>query len=165
MSQKINPHFVSVFVHHAVYKTISGCLASTSALSLSQTFYRVHKGEITPHAANAIACPLLCVLSGLQYTTLKQPITSRASLDLALQRIHSLFSFDDSDGPLEVLEEAKMFFEHDLGNARREGLAALDEALAGFPVSGGDLALWEEHRLMSAFEQAMGKSPTEGTLK
>jgi len=150
MSQKINPHFVSVFVYHAVYRTITGCLASTSALSLPQTFFRIRKGEITPDAANAVACPLLCVLSGLQYTPLKQPITSRASLDLALQSILSLFSFDDADGPLEVREQAKMFLEHDLGNARREGLAALEEALAGFPVSGGDLALWEEHRLTSA---------------
>lgn len=151
MSQKINPHFVSVFVYHAVYKTITGCLALTSALSLSQTFFRIHKGEITPDVANAVACPLLCVLSGLRYTTLKEPITSRASLYLALEGIRSLFSFaDDADEPLDVQEQARMFLEHNLGNARKEGLAALEEALAGFPVSGGDLALWEAHRLTSA---------------
>jgi hypothetical protein len=48
-----------------------------------------------------------------------------------------------------------MFFEHDLANARAAGLAALDEALAGFPVSGGDLSLWEERRLTTCSKDAM----------
>lgn len=150
MRNNINPHFVSVFVYHAVYKTITGCLAATSSLSLSQTFYRIHKGEIRPDAAYAVACPLLWVLTGLQYMQLQQPIVNRASLKLALQGIRALFSF--ADEPLAVRKQAKMFLNHDLATARTEGLAALDEALAGFPVSGGDLALWEEHRLTLASE-------------
>jgi len=166
MRKNINPHFVSVFVYHIVYKSITGRLAYASAMSLSQTFYRIHTGEITPDIANAVACPLLCVLSGLQYTRLKQPITSRASLNLALKDIRNLFSFaDESDEPLDVREQARKFLEHNLENARMDGLAALDEALAGFPVSGGDLALWEEHRLTSAAEQAVVNSLPAGALK
>lgn len=163
MRNNINPHFVSVFVYHAVYKTITGCLAATSALSLSKTFYRIHRGELTPDLANAVACPLLCVLSTLQYMQLQQPIVNRASLKLALQGIRSLFSF--ADEPLAVRKQAKMFLSHDLATAQTEGLAALDEALAGFPVSGGDLALWEEHRLTSVCEQATAKSLPVGALK
>ena len=150
MRNNINPHFVSVFVYHAVYKTITGCLASSSALSLSQTLYRIHKGEIRLEAALDEACPMLWVLSGLECMQLQQPIVNRTSLKLALQGVRSLFSFDDE--PLAVRKQVKMFLAHYFAAVRTEGLAALDEALAGFPVSGGDLALWEKHRLTTASE-------------
>ena len=163
MRKSINPHFVSVFVYHAVFKTISGRLAATSSLSLSKTFYLMHKGELKPSAAFAVACPLLWVLTRLQYMQLEQPIVNRASLKLAMQGIRSLFSCTDE--PLAVRKLAKMFLEHDLATAHKEGLAALDEALAGFPVSGGDLAVWQEHRLTSASQQAMAKSFPAVALK
>jgi hypothetical protein len=153
MRNNINPHFVSLFVYHAVYKTMTGCLASTSSLTLSQTFHSLDKGEIKPSAAYAVACPLLWVIAGLEYMQLEQPIVTRASLKSAMQGIRRLFSFEDA--PPDVRKQAKMFLEHDLANARVAGLAALDEALAGFPVSGGDLTLWEERRLTICSKEAM----------
>lgn len=166
MRNNINPNFVSVFAYHVVYKTVTGCLAATSSLSLSKTFYLIHKGELKPEIAYAVACPLLVVISDLENMQLEQPIVDRASLKLAMQGMRSLFGFADaSDECLAVKEEAKMFLEHVLAIAHTEGLAALDEALAGFPVSGGDLALWAEHRLTSASQKAMAKSWPTGALK
>jgi hypothetical protein len=34
-----------------------------------------------------------------------------------------------------------------MNHAKNKGLAALEEALAGFPVSGGDFAVWEDYLL------------------
>jgi hypothetical protein len=81
-------------------------------------------------------------------------------------RIRSLFAFAKAaDEPRAVKVQAKMFLKHDLAIAQKEGLAALGEAMAGFPVSGGDLARWQEHRLASAVEQLMAKCLPAGALK
>lgn len=144
----LNLNFVSLFVYHAVFKTMCGTLAYDSAASLGKAFYRVEKGEIEPYVGNVVASPLLCVLSALQHKRLRQPITNRASLNLALKAIRSEFSFANAaDEPPDVRKQAKEFLKHNFCLAQKEGRVALDEALAGFPVSAGDLTTWEEHRL------------------
>lgn len=145
MSQIIKAHFISVFVYHAIFRTMTKHLATKSALSLHDTFKRVDKGELPASAYSALALPLLSVLGGLTYIHLQQPIADHESFESVMDLIFSV-QFIAEDMPW-VRDEALVFLKFSMETARQEGLAALEEALSDFPVSGGDLANWELHRL------------------
>lgn len=145
MSQIIKSHFISVFVYHAIFRTMTRHLATKSALSLHDTFNRVAKGELPASAYCALALPLVSVLGGLTYFHLQQPISDHESFEAVMDHIFSA-QFIGEEMPW-VRDEALVFLEFAMESARQEGLAALEEALSGFPASGGDLANWEWHRL------------------
>jgi hypothetical protein len=109
--------------------------------------YRLPNGEMPIYGTAMVATPLLCALAGMASMSLQEPISDRATFDAAVQGIFAQFEeFDDF--PL-VAERAMTISQSYMNQAKEEGLAALEEALAGFPVSGGDFAVWEDHLLGS----------------
>lgn len=155
MSQNINANFVSLFVNHAIFRTLTLGLSTTAMFSLSRNFHGIDKGERKPSTTDVVANPVVCVLSAMALSQLQQPITDKASLERAIENIRPMFEVTE-DFP-SVANEAMESMEYDLDNARKAGLAALEEALAGFPISDGDFALWDEHLLTN---QKIDKTPS-----
>jgi hypothetical protein len=145
MSQNTNAKFVSLFVNHAILRALTLGLSTTAVFSLSRNSHPTENGERRPSTLDMVANPVVCVLSAMALGQLKRPITNTASLERAIENIRAMFAATVDFPSIE--SEAKEAMEYDLGNARKAGLAALEEALAGFPISGGDLDLWSEHLL------------------
>jgi hypothetical protein len=145
MNNHITPHLVSLFVYHAVFKAMTWLISFASLPSLKESMYSLPSGRIPPYGTAMVATPLLCALAGMASMSLQEPISDRATFDAAMQGIFAQFEeFDEF--PL-VAERATKISQGSMNYAKEQGLAALEEALAGFPVSGGDFAVWEEHML------------------
>ena len=153
-------HLNSLFVHHVVIKALMGILASSACAHLSETFLQVHKQEIEPSIWTTVATPLLCVVAALQHICPDEPITDRESLDLVLGRIR--MQFDVTKDFPAVGANAMMLLEHALRHTRAYGLFALEEVKAGYPVSGGDLAVWDAHQLECSVRVALAGQATPG---
>lgn len=144
MSQDINKHLVSNFVHYAIFRAMTLGLSFTSLMSLCQTFVDIDKGEIGSSMQNAVATPVLCVLAGMASIQIQEPITDEQSLDWAIEDIRAGFEVGGDDYPPSIQAEAVRCMENWLGVTRSRGMEALAEALAGFPVSGGDFTVWND---------------------
>jgi hypothetical protein len=144
-AKHIQKQLTSFFVHAAVMNAMVAILSSTASLSLSQTMAQIRKKEIEPCSGSVVAVPMMCVLSSLEYIFFKVPITGRKSFDDVKATIRQQCEVVQEFPVVEV--EAMSFLEHALAYATKSGLEALEEALAGFPVSGADIAIWDAHQL------------------
>lgn len=120
-------------------------------MSIDAPLDRVQSGEIQPSRAVLVALPLLCSLAGMASMSLEEPIVDRATFEVAMKGIFEQFEeFDEFDEFPFASEEAMTLSKKYMNRAKRRGLAALEEALAGFPVCGGDLAVWDDYMLESS---------------
>ncbi len=156
----LNIHLNSLFVHHVVIKALMGILSSTAGSHLSETFVQIHKQEIEPSIWTTVATPLLCVVAALQHICPDEPITDCESLDLVLDQIR--MQFDVTEDFPAVGAKALMLLGHALRYTRTYGLFALEEVKAGYPVSGGDLAVWDAHQLECSVRVAIAGQVTPG---
>jgi hypothetical protein len=147
MNNHINPHLVSLFVYHAVFKAMTSGISFASLSSLEESMHGVQSGEIPLYGAALVATPLLCSLAGMASMSLQKPISDRATFDAAMEGIFA--QFEEFDAFPFVAARAMELSHKYMSHAKTRGLAALEEALAGFPVSGGDVAIWEDHMLGS----------------
>ena len=143
MNNHITPHLVSLFVYHAVFKAMTWGISFASLPRLEESMHRLPSGEIPPYGIAMVATPLLCALAGMASMSLQEPISDRATFDAAVQGIFA--QFEEFDEFPFVAERAMTISQNYMNHAKKKGLAALEEALAGFPVSGGDFAVWEDH--------------------
>ena len=150
----IKTHLVSLFVYHSVFKDMAWGISFASLMSIDAPLDRVQSGEIQPSRAVLVALPLLCLLAGMASMSLEEPIVDRATFEVAMKGIFEQFEefeeFEEFDEFPFASEQAMTLSKKYMNRAKRRGLAALEEALAGFPVCGGDLAVWDDYMLESS---------------
>lgn len=146
MNPNINTQFTSLFVYHVLIKNLGALLAASAGISLVARNPAMVQEKDTSGYFRLVASPLLCLAGTLHCLQFDEPITDRASFDLVIEALREQFDVAEDFPAVEA--EAMELMEHALAYARQAGLDALEEALSGFAVSGGDLEVWETHRLM-----------------
>lgn len=141
MTDDLESHRISNFVTLALAGTFCSLLASHAVFEATHELNSPEMHEIP--AASRPSCCLLFVCSAAWRVCASAQVSSSDSLEDVLQTLRCQFAAAE-DCPSGLRERALELLEHSLRMATIRARAALDEALAGFPVSDGDFAHWTE---------------------
>jgi hypothetical protein len=133
----IQRHLGSVFVTSAFLDEFNIGLAMDIASIVSRA-----RSPSTKYSAYA-AFPVASVLDAAQEICAQANVADEASLEEMLETVHKQFDIVDecNETDKEVALEA---LERSFSGACESARAALEEVQAGFPVCGGDFAVWRE---------------------
>jgi hypothetical protein len=137
--ENIQRHLGSMFVTGAFLDKFSRGLATNIAMTISMT-----APESAPrymHSADA-ALPLVSILRAAHDIGSNTTVTDEESLGKLLESVHAQFEVVDECNETDA-KLALETLEHVFKLAAKRAREALKEVQAGFPVSGGDFAVWK----------------------
>lgn len=139
----------------------SGLSANISALIGQEA--RCGRAGSAPAGLRPSFC-LSSVLGAAIYTCTTSPVADEVDLEYVLDIVRGHFEVVEPCAEADqrtALASLEQVFQITAAQARD----ALAEAAAGFPLSGGDFAVWRQCRATEASEVAAGQMPASPTLQ